>query len=338
MKSNPREKDTPKSSSIPLSVADFSPTVKRYRVSGHESFSFRYAWFPKVVRLLCQDALAFADDDKAMVELGLGKNMVRSARFWAQAAGIIRASRGSVNLTDFGRAVLGEEGFDPYLEDIRTLWLLHWNISTDMEYPLLAWGFLFGRWQEPEIIPSVFIKKLFSEACRYDGGVSHVTVENHVDVFLHTYIATRGNKDRVQEDNLDCPLVELELLQKTGERETSVTKRGREPIYALRRDDKADVTPELFSYCIADYWTRRLQNEKTLSLRDVAHGHGGPGRVLGLTEDAVRSRLESIGPTSMGCFDYSESSHIQQIRKTGKAIELAEFIGNVYAREAAAHV
>ena len=57
-----------------------------YRISGHESFPCRYTWLPKAVRGLDGNARLFSDEDQAMVDLGLGKNMVRSARFWAQAA------------------------------------------------------------------------------------------------------------------------------------------------------------------------------------------------------------------------------------------------------------
>ena len=60
-----------------------------YRISGHESFPCRYTWLPKAVRGLEDNPRLFSDEDQAMVDLGLGKNMVRSARFWAQAAGMI---------------------------------------------------------------------------------------------------------------------------------------------------------------------------------------------------------------------------------------------------------
>ena len=67
-----------------------------------------------------------------MVRLGLGKNMVRSVRFWSQAAGVTTPARKGAGhtLSHFGTAVLGNRGYDPFLEDIRTLWLIHWNLST----------------------------------------------------------------------------------------------------------------------------------------------------------------------------------------------------------------
>ena len=58
------------------------------RFSGHESFACRYAWLPKAYRELRTDPDAFADEDRAMVQLGVGKNMVRSIRFWVEVMGV----------------------------------------------------------------------------------------------------------------------------------------------------------------------------------------------------------------------------------------------------------
>jgi hypothetical protein len=195
-------------------------TERKYRISGHESFPCRYTWLPKAVHGLQKNPKLFADEAGAIVDLGVGKNMVRSIRFWAQAAGVVSpAKKCEYYLTDFGVSLLGERGRDPFLEDIRTLWLLHWNLATDVENPLLAWDYLLNRWQDPELVPSVLLRALEKEAMKENEGVSPVTLEQHLDTFLHTYVPTRGRKGEVLEDNLDCPLVELEFVVKVGDRE-----------------------------------------------------------------------------------------------------------------------
>src|ERR1022692_3922954 len=62
--------------------------VPAYRFSGHETFPFRYSWLPKAVVELTANAELFSNDERAMVRLGVGKNMVKAIRFWVQAAGI----------------------------------------------------------------------------------------------------------------------------------------------------------------------------------------------------------------------------------------------------------
>src|SRR5947209_5676977 len=127
-----------------------------YRITGHESFPCRYTWLPKAVRGVGASPQLFSDIDQAIVELGLGKNMVRSARFWAQAAGMVTslAKGAGYKPSPFGLALLGPEGRDPFLEDIRTLWLIHWKLSTNNRNPLLAWDYLLNRWQEPDLVHS----------------------------------------------------------------------------------------------------------------------------------------------------------------------------------------
>jgi hypothetical protein len=301
-----------------------------YRISGHESFPCRYTWLPKAVRGLGADSKLFADEERAMVELGVGKNMVRSIRFWSLATGmaVVPSKGADPSLTELAVALLGQRGFDPFLEDRRTLWLIHWNLSTNVQSPLLAWDYLLNRWQDPELTPSAAINALERSAVGRDDRFSRSTLEQHFDAFLHTYVPTRGRKGDVQEDNLDCPLVELRLIIKVGDREIDRSSGKREPIYVFRREEKPDITPELFVYCLNDFWQNRHGSERTLSLREVAHGHGSPGQVFKLAEEDVRTRIEDLAHSSGGLFAYTESASLQQIRKTdeGKRMKLLKAV------------
>lgn len=287
-----------------------------FKFSGHETFPCRYAWLPKAYAALARDPKTFADEEEAMVALGLGKNMVRALRFWVQAVGIAQPDKGAEHvMTDFGRAVFDEDsGFDPYLEDVRTLWLIHWQLSSHIEEPLFAWDYLLNRWQQPEITRRDVIAAFVREAERLQRDLSRVTLEQHFDVFLHTYVPTRSRKGEIQEDNLDCPLVELELIQKVGERRADGDGK-REAIYAFRREEKPEITPELFIYCVNDYWIRRHPTEKTVTFRDIAISHGSPGQVFKLPELDIRHRLEAIEAESDGAFVYRESAAQQQLSR-----------------------
>ena len=290
-----------------------------YRISGHESFPCRYTWLPKAVRGLRENPTLFSDEANAMVTLGVGKNMVRSIRFWSQVAGIAAAMPKGAGyaITKPGNLLLGERGRDPFLEDIRTLWLIHWNLSTNIESPLLAWDYLLNRWHEPELVPSAAIKMLQKEAQKQDENLSTVTIGQHFDTFLHTYTPTRSRKGEVREDNLDCPLVELEFLIKVGERELDRSAGKRETIYSFRREEKPEITPELFLFCLHDFWQKRHHVESTLTLREVAHGHGSPGQIFKLPEDDIRARVDDLARQTNGLMKYNETSSQQHIQKRG---------------------
>jgi hypothetical protein len=278
----------------------------------------------------------FSDDERAMVILGVGKNMVRSIRFWSQVTGMASPlpHNAGYQPTPIGRLLLGDGGHDPFLEDIRTLWLIHWNLSTEVNNPLLAWDYLLNKWQDTDLVQSRVLKELEHEASLSDDKFSMVTLEQHFETFLHTYIPTRGRKGEVQEDNLDCPLVELGLLLKAGERETEKIAGRREAIYNFNREEKPEITSELFVYCLNDFWRKRHQNDETIPFREVAHGHGSPGRVFKLAEEDVRSRVERLARETHNYFSYSESSVMQQVRRNGWRDQDA-LLAAVYANEVA---
>ncbi len=285
-----------------------------YRFSGHETFPCRYAWLPKAYREIRRDRDVFANEENAIVLLGVGKNMARAIRFWVQAAGIADSVRsGGYALTQFGNMLLDPElGFDPFLENRETLWLLHWKLSTQLPEPLFAWDYVLNKWPHPEMTRTDVLRQFTQYAQRLGRKLSSITLEQHFDTFLHTYVPTRSGKREIQEDNLDCPLVELELIQRVGDRDTG-SKGRREPIFAFRREPKNDISPELFIYCLDDFWRTRRPNEQTLTFRDVAIAHGGPGQIFKLPEWDIRHRLESLQTESAGEFQYQETAAMQHI-------------------------
>lgn len=302
-----------------------------YKFSGHETFPCRYAWLPKAFLAIKDDSKVFSDVENAMVVMGVGKNMVRSIQFWVQMAGVAELGKnGEFHTTEFGEALLSREGFDPFLEDIRTLWLIHWRFSCFSKEPMFAWDYLLNHWHRPEITRSEILPVFVVEAERLGRKLSPVTLEQHFDTFLHTYVPTQSPKGDIREDNLDSPLVELEILQKVGEHKTDGSGK-RENVYAFRREEKDEITPELFIYCLAEFWERRA-NDKTMAFREISVGHGSPGQIFKLPELAIRERLESIEVDSRGAFTYQESSNLQQVVRAD--CRERDFLAEVYGIEA----
>jgi hypothetical protein len=303
------------------------------RFSGHESFACRYAWLPKAYRELTADPNAFADEELAMVRLGVGKNMVRSIRFWVEVMGVAAPAGGrTLQPTSFGQAVLAEDGFDPFLEDARTLWLLHWNVAT-RDDALFAWQFLLYRWPFGDLTRSEALAALAREASGLSASHSEVTLGIQLDVFLHTYIPMRTAKGGL-EQSLDSPLAELELFHQVGERRADGSGR-REPVYAFRREAKPEVTTALFEYCLDDYWRRYHADEATLAYRDVAMAPGSVGQALKLPEDDVRCRLDSYAAAdSPAPFRYQPSAVQGRVsRRDHEDHGARDFLAAVYAEE-----
>ena len=105
----------------------------KYTFSGHESFQCRQLWLKKGYDYL-KSGKSFNDED-SVVLLGVGKNMVSSIRYWMKAFNHITADD---QLTQFANKLLADKGYDPYLEDEGSLWLLHYQLVNLDTLPHIA--------------------------------------------------------------------------------------------------------------------------------------------------------------------------------------------------------
>ena len=313
-----------------------------FRFSGHETFVCRYAWLPKAAQALLGDysILISSREDDAMVELGVGKNMVRSIRFWAEAADVILPVEGGHQLTDFGRDLLiGTEStppLDPFLEDVQTLWLLHWKLSTNSRALIFAWDFLMNEFQGPELYASTAIRA-FQKALPVASQkeISQGSLEQLYEVFLHSYVPRRARKGEVREEELDCPLIELDLLRHTGFTTASLHSSRPEPKFAFRREEKLEIGSALFAYCLNEFWRTRFwssyTHELTIPLHTISNGRGSPGQVFKIPEADIRKRLHALDETTEGTFRFEESAAIPILVRRSDAHDLA--LSSVYAGE-----
>lgn len=289
----------------------------RFRFSGHESFPCRYSWLPKAYRALKENPRLFSNEDTAMVVLGVGKNMVRSIKFWVQAFGVAEQQSDiySFATTSFGDTLFGAEGLDPFLEDRRTLWLLHWKVSTIKSDPLFAWYFLINQWPDPTFSKTQVLKAFTDESDQMARQLSDFTKGQHFDIFLHTYVPVRPRRSgEVLEDTLDCPLTELQFISPAGERVVDETGR-RETVYAFPHDEKPTVTGGLFTYCLFDFWRHFRKQEATLSFHDISAAANSVGQVFKLTEYDLRSRLDTLNKDAKGWLEYHASAAVPLVVK-----------------------
>lgn len=89
----------------------------------HETFHPRFGWLKKGYDLALADPGIFLRDD-APVLLGVGKNMVRSIRYWCSAFKVLTEEDGQIQPTRLGQQLLDDDGWDPFLENPASLWLL----------------------------------------------------------------------------------------------------------------------------------------------------------------------------------------------------------------------
>lgn len=167
-----------------------------FSFSGHQSFPFRHTWLTKGVVHCAEDPYLFSQDD-AMVTLGVGKNMVQSIRHWCLATRVleenpeVKNNRGrELRPTNLGRKIfLTADAWDRYLEDVGTLWLLHWLLATNSQ-KATTWHFVFNSLHQPEFTRSGLEEAL---ARRFQGlpnaRFTPDTLRRDVDIFIRTYVS-----------------------------------------------------------------------------------------------------------------------------------------------------
>jgi hypothetical protein len=252
--------------------------------SGHESFAVRYGWLPKIYEALTADSQLFTSDEHAILTLGLGRNMVKSIRFWSDAFGLTMQDGRGVAVTEFAHRLLADGGFDPFLEDPNSLWRLHWRIST--RAGLGAWVILFQETLDPEITRERLIEKLRARAATVRGAITASTAAVHADMLIRTYASEIGECSGAAEETLGSPFQELGLLA-TG-------LSGGKPVIRLTRGQRTDLSPASLAYAIHDFWSGTAPQDRTLSLRSLLLNRRSPGVIFRMDENALLQKLEEL--------------------------------------------
>ncbi len=255
------------------------------KFSGHESFVLRYGWLPKLYDAVTCDPQVFSSDENAILKLGLGRNMVKSIRFWGDAVGLIETSGGFVTPTALAVRLLDPAtGRDPYLEDTGSLWRLHWLLVTHAR--LGAWATFFMEMRDVVIPRERLVAAVTGRAEAAGSRISAGTAGAHVDILVRSYDAGRREGVPLMEDALGCPLQELDLLREESVLGTSTLR--------LSRGPKATLDLPAFAFALNDFWTGTAPGSSTVSLRSLMLSRRSPGMVFALDEAGMHERLETL--------------------------------------------
>lgn len=295
--------------------------------SGHETFPFRYTWLKKGVDAVDKvrgDPTIFTDDS-ATITLGVGKNMVRSIHHWCQAARLIKFrevdfnNRRGVVPTDLGAKIFADDRGDPYLEDVATLWLIHWQLATNVNRAT-TWFWAFSIFGQNEFRKDIFTAELIEWAKKNTRNrISENSIKRDVDCFLRTYVPSRLTKATIMEDTFDCPLVELNLISDSLDGNT----------YRFYRGPKPSLPIEIFAAALSEFWDARFSGNNTLTLANIAYSEKSPGRTFLLDEDTLVEYLEGLDTLTKGMLRYDETAGVKQVYRE-RQVDPMELLDSYY--------
>lgn len=247
--------------------------------SGHESFHCRNLWLKKGFDFLSSDKKFSATD--AVVDLGVGKNMVSSINYWMKSFGLVKKEN---RLSDIANFFFGNKGVDPYLENPATLWLLHYHLVTQNNASI--YSFVFNEFRKKKIeFNKIQLLNFLKAKCEETSTTyAEKTVHRDIIVFLKNYVKPQ-KANRSLEDFFSGIFIDLNLVEpllKYDEKETDW--------YRIENREREDIPAEILLYCILD-------NQKygdSITLDELLHDNNSIGNVFALNTKDVLDKIEHL--------------------------------------------
>ena len=264
-----------------------------YSFSGHESFACKSLWLKKGYDFIVHEHDFNAPE--AVIHLGVGKNMVSSIRYWLRVCNIYDDDE----ISSLGHYLFNDNnGKDPYLEDLATLWLLHFNLVFKAQASI--YRIFFCEFQRER---SQFTKDQFTSHIKYkliDEGqkssYNENTVKKDIDVLIHNYALPR--KPQSNED-FSALFIDLDLLR--------INENGKE--YYFNTEGKRKVPTQIFLYALAKL--KEQESGNTLSYDDIRHNIG---MCFCMTDAEIIEILKQLSSQYSKHLAYSDEAGIRQIQ------------------------
>ena len=279
---------------------------KKPQFSGHETFPLRQLWLKKAFDAV-ENGPNFGEapkhmfsDEEAIVDFGVGKNMVSSIRFWAVACNVLEESNDSYKATSIADALFNEfHGLDPYCENISTVWLMHWFLASNPDRTT-TWYYLFNHVVQQVFDREFIAKSLASELETIKAKISQATLKRDVECCIRSYVP-RANSD--SPEDLSEPLLgELGLIVHNSK-----------DSFEFRRGTKRSLHDGIFGYALLDYWEHLEASGSVMAFDRVAHDYGSPGRVFKIDENGIAERLVSLEQITNGQIQWTEQAGLRQV-------------------------
>ena len=292
------------------------------KFTGHDTFPLRYGWLFKAVNYLNENGkLQTSNEEKtreAIVKLGVGKNMVNAIRYWAEASSVISVYSTSGLLDHrvsfngnylFGSA--SEDGKDPYLEQVGSIWLIHFWLNFNYDH-LSSYRYFFNHSNVQHFEKTKLLSDCSEDAKRLvtNSIGNENTLKKDIDCFLNTYCkkfksSTSKKQTKIDEDHFTSPLSELNLIQDNGG-----------GFYISNLSERPELPIEIFIYGLVKFAAIETVDSKinTVDFDSLLTKPCSPGRIFRLSESGLGQKLDEAQEFSKGSISWIDSLGLRQIK------------------------
>jgi hypothetical protein len=248
--------------------------------SGHDTFHCRQFWLKKAYDFT-KNGHDF-NNDEAVLELGVGKNMVTAMRYWAKCFGVIDKDNSPTGIAE---KLLSDNGWDPYLEDFGSLWLLHHELVTGERASTFSIIFNELIRERPEFDADTYTKFISTRK----GDFNENTLKKDFTVFYKTYYADFKSSDI--EDSFTGILTELNLIKQL--KKTFLDSEGKaraKDVLLIERQSRNEIPLHILLYGII----AQNPGEVSISFDKLYNEPNGIGSVFALSREGLTEALERI--------------------------------------------
>lgn len=274
----------------------------RLGFAGHETFPFRHGWLKKGIDASRRDPKALSSE-RAIVTLGVGKNMVESIHHWGLATRMLsETSQRGLEPSAIGRLLLEDGGWDPYLEHPASIWLIHWLLVTN---PARAatWTYAFGYYPQPDFSKDDLVAETIKFAAKNRANPKPATIGRDVDCLVRSYVTSTSTGKGAPEDAFDCPLTDLELIR--GHRDND--------LYRFAIGPKRSLPALIVGFALLEFAQCTAPGRRTFRVGDCMYQPGSPGQVFKLDENSFVEHVEELSLVTSGAIQFDDTSGLRQV-------------------------
>ena len=272
------------------------------RFSGHESFVCRYGWLPKVFRAVKKEPNLLRTEERAINTLGIGRNMVKSLQFWAEASGVLRSAEDGGHEPGVVGSILfaGQKAWDQYLESLESLWLIHWHLTT--KGGLAAWREVFAEGGLVRFDRKQLIEALARRGAGAARALAPSTLEQHASIFVQSYY----QEERGTDDTSWSPLQDLALVKAT---------KGEDGRTVFNTESRAPVglTCRVFGIALSDFIAGTGEGEFSMDFERLLKDANSPGFVFRMDEHQLRMFIETMSDLLPGALRFVDTADTQSV-------------------------
>ena len=230
--------------------------MNNWRFAGHETFHCKHFWLKKGYDFT-SERNSFKEND-AVVKLGVGKNMVSSIQFWMNAFGIYEEDE----ISEFGNNIFNNDGFDSFLEDEGSLWLLHYKLLSKNYSSIYKLAFInFRKTRISSEFTSKQLEDFISKLLISEGvNFSQKSIENDVKVFIRNYVSLYKKGAKSLEDDFSSLLINLDIISIVPDSHIEGLQ-----VFKLLYNAKENLPSEVLLFSILD----SFDGEISISVNDI---------------------------------------------------------------------